>query len=149
MNQEDQDKTKEQLILELQALRQQRQELEQAASDLRRAEGSLREREESYRLLAENMVDVIWTMDMKLNFTYVSPSIERLRGYSVEQAMTQSMEDMLTPSSLEAALQFFAEETYCPKDLRTVGQVSSSLEGLPGALANGKDYRSYALLCHL
>ncbi len=36
---------------------------------------ALAESERRYRLLAENVTDVIWTMDLKLNLTYVSPSI--------------------------------------------------------------------------
>jgi PAS domain-containing protein len=42
---------------------------------------SLRESEEKYRLMAENMSDVISMMDMNFRFTYVSPSISRLTGF--------------------------------------------------------------------
>ncbi len=41
--------------------------------------------EEMYRLLANNSLDVIWKLDMKLRFTYVSPSLERLTGYTPEE----------------------------------------------------------------
>ena len=66
--------------------------------------------EERYRLLAGNVSDVIWTMDMNLRYTYVSPSVMRMRGYSVEEAMAQTLEDVLTPTSLEIAAKAFAEE---------------------------------------
>ncbi len=45
----------------------------------------LQERERQYRLIADNSIDVIWQMDLKLRFTYVSPSIEKLAGYTVKQ----------------------------------------------------------------
>ena len=35
-----------------------------------------------YRLLADHMKDQVWLMDMNMNITYVSPSVERLTGYS-------------------------------------------------------------------
>ncbi|MBI4241191.1 MAG: response regulator [Candidatus Rokubacteria bacterium] len=65
--------------------------------------------EQRYRLLAENAVDVIWTADMNLRLTYVSPSVTRLRGYSVEEAMAQTLEERLTPASLETAMRTIGE----------------------------------------
>lgn len=68
------------------------------------------ERAEKYRLLAENVRDVIWTMDMNLQFTYMSPSVKHLRGYTAEEVMAQSLDEVLTPSSLKVATDLFAEE---------------------------------------
>jgi PAS domain S-box-containing protein len=64
--------------------------------------------QDHYRLLAENMVDVIWTMNSKGEFTYVSPSVQRLRGYSPEEVLAQTPAEALTPASrlvMEAALE--------------------------------------------
>ncbi|QFY44028.1 diguanylate cyclase [Candidatus Methylospira mobilis] len=56
--------------------------------------------EEHYRLLAENTHDVIWILDIKaLHFTYVSPSITRLRGYGVEEALRQTIAASFTAKS--------------------------------------------------
>ena len=43
-------------------------------------EKRLRVTEARCRLLAENASDIIWTMSLDGRTTYVSPSVERLRG---------------------------------------------------------------------
>jgi len=43
-----------------------------------------------YNLGNENVTDVIWTMDLSGRLTYISPSVQRLRGYTVEEALKSS-----------------------------------------------------------
>jgi len=75
----------------------------------KRKDEALYESESRYRLLAENVTDIIWTMDMNLQFTYFSPSIRRL-GYSAEEAVALSLERILTPRSLDIVQKVFIEE---------------------------------------
>ncbi len=66
--------------------------------------------ERRYRLLAENVTDVIWTLNFDLEFTYVSPSVIHMRGYNAEEAMNQSLAETFTPSSFRALLKVLNEE---------------------------------------
>ena len=47
---------------------------------------------------------------MNLRFTYISPASKRLRGLTVEEAMEQTLDQVLTPESLRIGLDVFQEE---------------------------------------
>jgi len=52
-----------------------------------------------YRLLADNVLDVIWTMDINLRFTYISPSISKLLDYNLDEIQGILIKKILTPHS--------------------------------------------------
>jgi PAS domain S-box-containing protein/putative nucleotidyltransferase with HDIG domain len=68
-------------------------------TDHKKADETLKESENKYRLLADNVHDVIFVLDLNFNFTYVSPSVKALRGYEPEEVMKQLLSKTLTPSS--------------------------------------------------
>ncbi|MCX7854784.1 MAG: response regulator [Anaerolineae bacterium] len=76
--------------------------------------------EARYRLLAENASDIIFTLDMNLRFTYISPAVTRIRGFTVEEAIAQTPAEALTPASLEVAMRVLQEEL--ERELRGNGE---------------------------
>lgn len=59
----------------------------------KRAEEALRASEAEYRLLADNGSDTVWRMRLDGVFTYHSPAVMKLRGYTPDEANKVRMED--------------------------------------------------------
>ncbi|MBV1753053.1 MAG: transporter substrate-binding domain-containing protein, partial [Desulfarculus sp.] len=73
----------------------------QDISEQKQAQTKLIESEERYRLLAEHASDVIWTIDKDFKLTYVSPSVEKLRGFTPAEVVGQTLEKTLSPKSMQ------------------------------------------------
>ncbi len=58
--------------------------------------------EQRYRLLADNVADIIWTIDSEGMPTFISPSVLPMRGYTVAEAMTQTLEEGMSNESAGA-----------------------------------------------
>ncbi|HPN39463.1 MAG TPA: PAS domain S-box protein [Melioribacteraceae bacterium] len=62
----------------------------------------LKRSERKYKLLSENIKDVIWELDPNtFKFTYVSPSVFNLRGYTAEEVMEAPFSYSLEPQMFE------------------------------------------------
>ncbi|UCG51360.1 MAG: PAS domain S-box protein [Candidatus Latescibacterota bacterium] len=71
---------------------------------------SLQASESRYRLLAENVTDVIWTSDLDLRPTYVSPSARQRFDVGTNEPTEPSMLKSLTPKSRQLVQDVLAEE---------------------------------------
>ena len=81
---------------ELESLRRRVAELEQANASLEASEGR-------YRDLVENARDMIWTVDLAGNVTFLNSACEHITGYTKEELLGKELADLAPPNSLEAA----------------------------------------------
>ena len=75
----------------------------------RRVEEALEDSEKQYQLLAENVSDVIFTADLELNLTYMSPSVKLLLGYTSDELMGVSLIELMAPESVWVAIEAIRE----------------------------------------
>lgn len=80
--------------------------------------------EERYRLITERAADAMWTVDMNMRPTYISPSITPLLGYSAQEAMAKPMEKIFAPASFKLAKELLEEEA--GRDSRGRGDLARS-----------------------
>lgn len=52
-----------------------------------------------YKYVIENIKDIIWEMDSRLAFTFVSPTVFSMTGYTVEEMVGKTILDFLTIES--------------------------------------------------
>ncbi len=73
-------------------------------------EAELRKSEAQYRLLADNMTDMVWLMDLNLKTYYISPSMEKLRGFTLEEIQNAPIKQRVTSASYEALMKLYSSE---------------------------------------
>lgn len=81
----------------------------QDITEIHELQSGLRNSEKRHRLLAHNAWDVVWTMGLDGSITYVSPAVERVRGFTPEEAMRQSLEEIHPPESAAKVGNYFAD----------------------------------------
>ena len=88
------------------ALREINEKLRQEITERRQVEEFLKINEEKYRLLFENVNDVVYTLDKELTVTSVTPSVERHLGYKPEELTGKSMMEfkVISPRHYDQAL---------------------------------------------
>lgn len=76
----------------------------------RQMEEALKKSEEKYRFLTEKMTDIVWISGLDLSTVYVTPSVEKVLGFTREERMHQSITEQLPPESLSRAMDMLGRE---------------------------------------
>lgn len=93
-----------------------RAELGACVLECRQMENELTEMKKVYQLITGCVVDVISIYDLDMRLKYVTPSVYALRGITVEEALVQPLENVLTPDSLALVNDIFIEEMQLETD---------------------------------
>jgi two-component system, NtrC family, sensor kinase len=76
----------------------------------RQMEEALQRAHQNYKLISENAEDVIWVLDFETQcFTFVSPSVLKLLGYTSDEVLQQPLVKILAPQSLEKAKNYLSQ----------------------------------------
>jgi PAS domain S-box-containing protein len=89
----------------LSALKQKQTEREKTA-----AIEELKHSEEHFRSLIENATDIINILDDKLTFTFASPSISRILGYSPDEIINKNLCEFIHPDDFSSCYNEFKKE---------------------------------------
>ncbi len=85
--------------------------LQESKRQLETSKAELEVSEKKYRILAENASDIIWTLDLKeMRFTYVSPSIRKVRGFAPHEPVVGGLRETVSPQNLRKLLAILDEE---------------------------------------
>jgi len=106
----DQSKTIQALTAENTALKERIRKLEATYEGLKSTQETLQENAARYRFLANKMTDVVWIQDLNLRTVYVSPSVEKMLGFTPEERVLQDVTEQLTPASLSSVYDVLAQE---------------------------------------
>jgi PAS domain S-box-containing protein len=93
--------TERKLNTELAALRQRVAELEAVEPELVRVATDLQQSREQYRLLVEEINDIVYTVDRDRVVTYISPVIEPVSGYAPAEIVGRSFLDFVFAADVE------------------------------------------------
>ncbi|WP_372649018.1 PAS domain S-box protein [Draconibacterium sp.] len=71
---------------------------------------ALKETEKKYRLIADNMGNMVTITDLELNLTYVSPSVAHILGYTPAEYTEAGLSQIISPESMKEIAPIFREE---------------------------------------
>ena len=104
-------------------------ELEAQVENCRAEIQTLQQSARTYRLLVENVPDLIWIMSTeKFKLHYLSPSVEQMLGYTLEESLKKPFYEIITPESFEYAARYFAEENRRLKEKNAAAEKIHKLE---------------------
>jgi PAS domain S-box-containing protein len=78
-------------------------------TEQKRAQEALQESEEKYRTMIEHSNDMIWTLDLEGNFTYVNKRAEQISGHKLDDGFGKHFATLIPPEDLPRIQKVFLE----------------------------------------
>ena len=104
-------------------------ELETQVDACRAEITTLKQSARTYRLLVENVPDLIWIMSTeKFKLHYLSPSVEQMLGYTLEETLKKPFYEIITPESFEYAARYFTRASQELKEKHAAAKKIHKLE---------------------
>ncbi|MGD0818556.1 MAG: PAS domain S-box protein [Methanomassiliicoccales archaeon] len=88
-------------------------------TDRKKMEEKLQNSEKKYRTIIETSPDIIWEIDRTGNFTYISPRIIDVLGYSQEEMIGRPIFSLTTTRSTQQAREHFCAHMKTPENFDT------------------------------
>ncbi len=93
------------------------------------SEVRLRESESRYRALVEATSDMVWEVDKNGRYTYVSPKIRDMLGYSAEEVIGKTPFDLMSPDEAEKIFAVFQEVSSARRPIKDLENVNLHKNG--------------------
>src|SRR4030042_25493 len=106
----DENVTKEQLILELAAMRQRVAEMEKIEGERKRTDETLRESEKRYKEVVESAADIIHTTDIQGNFIFANTAALKAAATSLEEFKKINYLDIIHPDHRQRLAEIYINQ---------------------------------------
>ncbi len=91
------------------------------------AEDRLKKSEERYRYITENSIDIVWQVDKELRFSYVSPALVKILGYTPEEWVGKPIWFLINKRDLISITQKVLDQ-YSESDLTPVVKIETAIK---------------------
>lgn len=102
--------------------------VERDITNRKRIEAALKEKEAHYRLLIEEVSDIVWELDSNYHFTYISPADERLRGYRADEVIGHHVFELMTEEGIAIIKEKTRQKEIAEQDGTLINQLTFEVQ---------------------